>query len=359
MEHDKYKENLSAYMDGELKGEELKALEAHLAACNDCARDLAGLRKVSALVKKHAPEAVPQALKEAVFSGLEKPAASAWLKPGIVFAAAAAALLVVFALPKFWGDRSVFSPQLFQNSYYEPGSAALQGGFGFRAGGGGTLEESAAPASAEGKADAGPNPAYFSGQGAAAGGPLAEPQAAEKKEAAPEAPAAAPRYTVPAFRKTGALAMAKAAGLAAGEKAVKKDADIGGQFASLSGAGSAMRGAAAASFAGEASAPGNMPAAEPAAPKAAALPGWLEKLILGYKAGPAGDPPYEIWRYSYKGRTVYFLPEQCCDQFSALYDENGAKLCAPDGGFAGAGDGRCADFHAAKKGGELVWKDHR
>ena len=33
-------------MDGELKGEELKSLEAHLASCPDCSRELAGLKQV-------------------------------------------------------------------------------------------------------------------------------------------------------------------------------------------------------------------------------------------------------------------------------------------------------------------------
>ncbi|HOX23525.1 MAG TPA: zf-HC2 domain-containing protein, partial [Elusimicrobiales bacterium] len=209
MEHDKFKENLSAYMDGELKGGELAALEAHLAACPDCARELAGLRQVSAIFKKHAPEAVPHPLKEAVFNGLEKPAASTWLKPAVVFATAAAALLVVFALPKFRGDRAVFSPNLFQNSYYE--ESAMSAGFGARVGGPDTLQ-TAAPASAEGlAADTAPEP--------------------EKKDAAP-------RYAMPAFSKAGAFGQAKmarsAAGAARGAPAAKKEV-LGGVFASLAG----------------------------------------------------------------------------------------------------------------------------
>ena len=88
-------------------------------------------------------------------------------------------------------------------------------------------------------------------------------------------------------------------------------------------------------------------------------PGWVEQLIEKFKSEPVGNPPQSIWRYEYKSQTVYFVPQQCCDMFSTLYDANGNKLCAPDGGFAGGGDGQCPDFFANRTGEKLVWKDTR
>ena len=126
MDHNNCRENLSAYLDGELPQGERLALETHLAGCADCRAELAGLKKVSGLMKAHAMEPVPPALKGAVLK--EKPrAAIPWLKPALAFATAAA-LLVVFNLTKTddnyslspgFGDRS-------GGSLYEPGFSARE-----------------------------------------------------------------------------------------------------------------------------------------------------------------------------------------------------------------------------------------
>lgn len=42
----KYSVELSAYFDGELEGEELAALEAHLDGCEGCRADLQGLERL-------------------------------------------------------------------------------------------------------------------------------------------------------------------------------------------------------------------------------------------------------------------------------------------------------------------------
>jgi hypothetical protein len=89
------------------------------------------------------------------------------------------------------------------------------------------------------------------------------------------------------------------------------------------------------------------------------IPAWLQTRIVQFQQAPVGNPPRSIWKASYQGRTVYYLPAQCCDQFSELYDDQGALLCAPDGGISGAGDGRCPDFLKAQPGLELLWKDGR
>ena len=88
-------------------------------------------------------------------------------------------------------------------------------------------------------------------------------------------------------------------------------------------------------------------------------PPWLAALIDQFKASPVGSPPQSVWRYDYHGQVVFYTPAQCCDQFSILYDINGNILCAPDGGFAGGGDGKCRDFFQERKNGVLVWRDTR
>ena len=88
-------------------------------------------------------------------------------------------------------------------------------------------------------------------------------------------------------------------------------------------------------------------------------PDWINALIAKYQNQPPGNPPQSIWRYEYNGETVYYVPAQCCDQFSTLYNGHGDIICAPDGGFAGGGDGRCPDFFARRTNEKLIWKDGR
>lgn len=88
-------------------------------------------------------------------------------------------------------------------------------------------------------------------------------------------------------------------------------------------------------------------------------PSWLRDLIATYEAGPAGNPAYSVTRYTYDGRTVFYLPAQCCDQYSALLDNCGAPICAPDGGFSGGGDGGCPDFFGARTDETPIWSDPR
>lgn len=88
------------------------------------------------------------------------------------------------------------------------------------------------------------------------------------------------------------------------------------------------------------------------------LPWWVAVLIAGFQNElPVGNPLQAIWRYEYKSSTVFYVPPQCCDQFSSLYDWNGNQICAPDGGIAGSGDGQCTDFFQERKNGVLVWQD--
>ncbi len=97
--------------------------------------------------------------------------------------------------------------------------------------------------------------------------------------------------------------------------------------------------------------------AAPVTPAAevAPRPRWLELLIGRLAAQPPGNPPQTVWRYRYRGQTVYYLPPQCCDQFSVLLDAKGQVIAAPDGGLTGGGDGRAADFFQQRQQGLLLW----
>lgn len=88
-----------------------------------------------------------------------------------------------------------------------------------------------------------------------------------------------------------------------------------------------------------------------------ATPACVQALITAAASQPVGNPPRSIYRCTYRGATVFYLPPQCCDQFSALLSSDCALICAPDGGFAGGGDGRCADFTRASC--TLLWQDDR
>ncbi len=88
-------------------------------------------------------------------------------------------------------------------------------------------------------------------------------------------------------------------------------------------------------------------------------PAWVSRLIEQYKGEPVGNPPQSIWRYEYRGQVVYFVPAQCCDMYSTLYDADGNVLCAPDGGIDGSGDGKCEDFLSGRSQEQLIWQDPR
>lgn len=88
-------------------------------------------------------------------------------------------------------------------------------------------------------------------------------------------------------------------------------------------------------------------------------PVFVAQLIAAFRAAPPTTPRASILRYAYRGQTVYFVPARCCDIPSTLYDAGGRRLCEPDGGFVGGGDGRCPDFFERRGGETLVWKDLR
>ncbi len=85
----------------------------------------------------------------------------------------------------------------------------------------------------------------------------------------------------------------------------------------------------------------------------------MKDLIAEFESEPVGNPPQSIWRYEYKSQIVYYVPAQCCDMFSTLYDADGEVICAPSGGIDGRGDGKCPDFNQERKNEMLIWEDPR
>lgn len=88
------------------------------------------------------------------------------------------------------------------------------------------------------------------------------------------------------------------------------------------------------------------------------IPNWIQNQITIIKA----NPPYRtgkkmVLKYRYKGMDVYYIPADCCDQLNPLYDEFGKKICSPDGGFTGKGDGRCPDFDRASQSPTIIWME--
>jgi len=88
-------------------------------------------------------------------------------------------------------------------------------------------------------------------------------------------------------------------------------------------------------------------------------PAWVDQLIQQFEREPVGNPPQSITRFKYNGQVVYYVPAQCCDMYSTLYDAAGNVMCAPDGGIDGRGDLRCPDFSSQRTDETLIWKDTR
>jgi hypothetical protein len=88
-------------------------------------------------------------------------------------------------------------------------------------------------------------------------------------------------------------------------------------------------------------------------------PACISQMIERFKAEDVQNPPRKIIRYTYRGKTVYYVPALCCDFYSELYDTNCKVIGHPDGGFTGRGDGTMTDFDSTKRDERLIWADKR
>ncbi len=69
-----------------------------------------------------------------------------------------------------------------------------------------------------------------------------------------------------------------------------------------------------------------------------------DRIIEKAKCGLPFEGEYisEIWEWRTENKIYYYVSTDLCnDCFNYLYDENCKRICAPDGGFSGAGDLRC------------------
>lgn len=89
------------------------------------------------------------------------------------------------------------------------------------------------------------------------------------------------------------------------------------------------------------------------------IPACIQQKIDEIKSQKVTNPPISIYQYTYNKQTVYYITAPCCDIPSTLYDKNCNKICAPDGGFTGKGDGKCTDFFDTRTDKKLIWKDAR
>jgi len=93
--------------------------------------------------------------------------------------------------------------------------------------------------------------------------------------------------------------------------------------------------------------------------QADAPPAFVANLIAQFRAAPRANPPARIVRYTWHDQVVYYVPPRCCDVPGALYASDGTRLCEPDGGFVGGGDGKCPDFHDKRRDEKVIWSDAR
>lgn len=85
----------------------------------------------------------------------------------------------------------------------------------------------------------------------------------------------------------------------------------------------------------------------------------IREKIAQIKREPVTNPPTEVYSYQYQGKTVYYFTSDCCDLYNKVYDVNCNFICAPDGGIAGTGDGKCSDFFSVATNKTLIWIDTR
>ena len=73
---------------------------------------------------------------------------------------------------------------------------------------------------------------------------------------------------------------------------------------------------------------------------ASVVPACIQETIRQIQSEPVTNPASSVWQYTYKGKTVYFIPSICCDIPSRLIDTECKLICNPDGGFTGKGEGK-------------------
>ncbi len=89
------------------------------------------------------------------------------------------------------------------------------------------------------------------------------------------------------------------------------------------------------------------------------LPACIKALIEKMKTSAVTNPPSKLYSYTFEGKTVFYVPAVCCDQFSNLYNDSCKIIAHPDGGFTGRGDKKLPTFNTTKTNEKLIWEDKR
>jgi hypothetical protein len=89
------------------------------------------------------------------------------------------------------------------------------------------------------------------------------------------------------------------------------------------------------------------------------VPVCIRALIKKLEAETVTNPPSKIYSYSFEGKTVYYVPAVCCDNFSDLFNDSCKIIAHPDGGFTGKGDRKAPNFQEEKTNEKLIWADPR
>ncbi len=109
MPHEVTKEDLSAFLDGEIDPEGRSRVEGHLASCKECVSYIERVRKSAAVFKKHGVEDVPAGLLGRALGGASKKKKLPTLVHRFQWAVALAAVVAIvlvsgLAMKKFMPD---------------------------------------------------------------------------------------------------------------------------------------------------------------------------------------------------------------------------------------------------------------
>jgi hypothetical protein len=85
------------------------------------------------------------------------------------------------------------------------------------------------------------------------------------------------------------------------------------------------------------------------------VPSCIEKKINGLEKNKEANIGASVWQWEVDGKKFFYFVAPCCDQLNELFSSSCERICAPDGGITGEGDGNCPDFDADKVE-TLVWQ---
>ena len=89
------------------------------------------------------------------------------------------------------------------------------------------------------------------------------------------------------------------------------------------------------------------------------VPLCIQQKIETFKSEPKGNPPQSVIQYIYHEKKVFYIPAQCCDQYSNVFDDKCNLLGHPNGGFTGKGDGTPVNFFEDARDAKIIWNDNR